>query len=207
MIDAAYSEWKRKAEHILPLGFAFTLTIFPKWLVFTLSVIAIIYGVFVSKRVVKGTLREGEIERGFSLGKTAYGVMIFLLLFIFHNRMQVVAGAWALLALGDGSATIAGTYLGRRKLPWNAKKSWAGLLAFLVVGTLACALLLLYTQATGISGHTISADFAAFSAGRIWTVAYGTTIVCALAETIDQPLDDNILIPALSGLLLYCMTF
>ncbi|MCZ7586926.1 MAG: hypothetical protein M5R36_28250 [Deltaproteobacteria bacterium] len=141
MTAVPYSEMKRKVEHIAPLGFAFTLTIFPKWLVFTLSVTSIVYGIFISKRVVKGTLRQGELDRGFSLGKAAYGIMILLLLILFHHRMHVVAGAWALLALGDGSASIFGTLYGGTKLPWNDEKSPAGLIGFVVVGTLACFLL------------------------------------------------------------------
>lgn len=201
-----YSELKRKAEHIIPLGFAFTLTVFPKWLVFTLAITAILYGLFLSRRLVKGTLREAERTRGFSLGKTAYGVMILILLLIFHNNMQVVAGAWALLALGDGAATLFGTLMDSPRLPWNAAKSWAGLFGFLLIGVPACVGLLWYTQTTGQVGQTINAAFANFSFRQVAAIGLGVTIVCAVAESIDQPLDDNILIPALAGGLLFPLT-
>ncbi|MBZ0271115.1 hypothetical protein K8I61_03705 [bacterium] len=201
-----YSEMKRKAEHIAPLGFAFTLTIFPKWLVFTLSVTAIVYGVFLSKRVVTGTLRNKELARGFSVGKTAYGVMILMLLAIFHTRMHIVAGAWAILALGDGSASIFGTKIRSAKLPWNPEKSFAGLVGFVLVGTLACFGLLVYTQATGDVGVTIDAAFAAMSAGGIFLTALIATSICAAAETLPQPIDDNILVPGLAALLLHFLT-
>lgn len=205
MSGASYSEMKRKVEHIAPLGFAFTLTIFPKWLVFTLSVTAIVYGVFVSKRVVKGTLREAELARGYSIGKAAYGIMILLLLILFHHRMQVVAGAWAILALGDGSASIFGTKYGRTKLPWNPDKSWAGLFGFLGVGTVACFILLLYTQATGDVNVTIDGTFAAFSIGQLFLVAAVANGFCAVMETVKIPIDDNILVPGLAAAALALM--
>lgn len=205
-MTASYSEMKRKVEHIAPLGFAFTLTIFPKWLVFTLSVTAIVYGIFVSKRVVKGTLREAELARGFSIGKAAYGIMILILLLLFHERMHVVAGAWAILALGDGSASIFGTRFGGEKLPWNRDKSWAGLAGFLGVGTLACFGLLAYTQSTGDVGTTIDAAFAAYSAGQLLMIAAIANGVCAVFETLRLPIDDNILVPGLAGALLHLLT-
>ncbi len=207
MTDVApYSEMKRKMEHIAPFGFAFTLTIFPKWLVFILSIVAIIYGLFISKRVVKGTLRDSELQKGFSLGKAAYGIMVLILLLFFHHRMHVVAGAWALMALGDGSASIFGTLWGRNKLPWNKDKSWMGLLGFSLVGSLACAGMLLYTQYTGDVGSTIDVAFAAFSFDRIVLVALMTTLICAAFETLPLPVDDNISIPALAGILLSIFT-
>ncbi len=203
---APYSEMKRKMEHIAPLGFAFTLTIFPKWLVFVLAVTAIVYGLFISKRVVKGTLRDAELEKGFSLGKAAYGIMVLILLIIFHQRMQVLAGAWAIMALGDGSASIFGTLWGGKKLPWNREKSWMGLFGFALIGTLACAALLIYTHSTGDVGVTIDAAFAAFTINRIIFVALIATLICAVVETLPQPIDDNIIIPALAALLLHFFT-
>jgi dolichol kinase len=199
---AGYSEMKRKVEHITPLAFAFTLTIFPKGLIFVLAILSIIYGLFVSKRVVKGTLREHEITKGFSLGKAAYGIMIFLLLVMFNRRMYVVAGAWALLALGDGSASIFGSMYGTRKLPWNKDKSWAGLIAFLVVGTLACTFFLWYIQATGDVGRTMDNAFVNLDLGMLFTIGALTAFACAVAETIRQPIDDNILVPGLAAVLI-----
>jgi dolichol kinase len=199
---SGYSEMKRKAEHIAPLAFAFLLTIIPKGTVFLLSILSIIYGLFVSKRVVKGTLREHELSKGFSLGKAAYGIMIFLLLVLFNRRMYIVAGAWALLALGDGSASIFGTKYGTRKLPWNKDKSWAGLAAFVIVGALACTFFLWYIQATGVVGRTIDAGFADHGFGTLFKIGALTALICAAAESIRQPIDDNILVPGLAAVLI-----
>ncbi len=206
MRDAAtYSETKRKIEHIVPLGFAFTLTIFPKWLVFTLSVTAVVYGIFLSRLLVKGTWRDEEMRKGFSTGKAAYGIMVLILLLIFHKKMQIAAGAWAVMALGDGAASIIGIRYGKTKLPWNKDKSWMGMLAFTLAGFAACAGLLYYTQATGDASTTIGSAFALLSAKRLMAMALITSAVCAAVESLPLPVNDNISIPALAGLLLYLL--
>jgi hypothetical protein len=45
---------------------------------------------------------------------------------VFPRRLEVAAAVWGILAFGDGMASIVGMTLGRRKLPWNPRKSWAG---------------------------------------------------------------------------------
>jgi len=50
-----------------------------------------------------------------------------------------------LLAFGDGLATVCGIAWGRKKLPWNPAKSWAGSAAYVVCGTVAAAGLLIWT--------------------------------------------------------------
>ena len=52
---------------------------------------------------------------------------LLLLILVFYRRLEIAAGAWGILAFGDGMASIAGMTLGRRKLPWNPRKSWAGM--------------------------------------------------------------------------------
>ncbi|MCB1152721.1 MAG: hypothetical protein H6684_08840 [Deltaproteobacteria bacterium] len=203
---APYSEVRRKIEHIAPLGFAFTLTIWPKWLVFTLAIIAALYGIFSVKLTKNPSVREAELARGYSVGKAAYGVMVLILLCLFHRHMEIVAGAWATLALGDGMASIFGRRFGDGKLPWNNVKSWAGFGAFVGIGSLACFGLLLYTQATGNATPpgeiTISPAFAAFSTARLAAAAFGAVLLAAVAESWPQRIDDNILVPAVSGLAL-----
>jgi len=45
--------------------------------------------------------------------------------------------AIALLGVGDGFASLAGQLLPRRPLPWNPRKTWAGLLVGTILGTAA----------------------------------------------------------------------
>jgi uncharacterized protein (TIGR00297 family) len=137
--------------------------------------------------------RESETKRGSSLGILLYPVSILILLLAFHRRLEVVAAIWGILAFGDGMASLVGMSLGSRKLPWNPRKSWMGSLAFFLFGGVAATVLLQWT----VPG-TYSLAFAA-------TVCGVTAAFAALLESMPQGLDDNIGVPLLSGLLLFCL--
>ena len=132
-----------------PLGFVFSLTLFPLWLIFVLAILAVVYGLALSRHLSQRTFRPEERQRGYSMGKIAYAISVFFLLVFFHKRMHIVAGAWSIMALGDASATLIGMMWGRFLLPWNKNKSWAGLFAFFLAGTAGSFLLMWYTVATG----------------------------------------------------------
>lgn len=194
-----YSQTKRSIEHVLPLGLAFTLTIFPLWLVFTLSILAIIYGAFLSKFLSKTTFRDFEKKQGYSVGKIAYAVSVFILLLLFHGRMHVVAGAWAVMALGDPAATIAGKKWGQKSLPWNSKKTWVGTTAFTLAASAGCFLLLWYSMAT--AGIGMVAPWWSLIA-----MAFCTAVVGAFFESSDLGINDNFTVPLSAGILLYIQT-
>ena len=46
------------------------------------------------------------------------------------------------MSLGDGCSNIFGKAYGKRKLPWNPEKSWAGSAAFVLFGGLGAAILM-----------------------------------------------------------------
>jgi len=53
--------------------------------------------------------------------------------------VPVFLGAIALLGVGDGAAALVGRRWGRRRLPWNPKKTWEGLWAGIGLGPPAAA--------------------------------------------------------------------
>ena len=67
--------------------------------------------------------REEDARRGVAVGIVLYPLVLLALVFVFWHRLEVVAGVWAILAFGDGMAAIAGTVLGRARLPWNPAPS------------------------------------------------------------------------------------
>lgn len=101
-----------------------------------------------------------------------------------------------ILAFGDGMASLVGMTFGRSKLPWNPDKSWAGSVAYAVFGTVGCTVLLLWT-AQG-SGREYALAFAI-------GVSMAAALFAALLESLPQGLDDNIGVPLLTGLFLYCL--
>jgi uncharacterized protein (TIGR00297 family) len=138
--------------------------------------------------------RQREAEQGASLGIVLYPFTVLLLILAFWNRLEVAAAMWGILAFGDGMASLVGMTLGRRKLPWNPRKSWAGSLAYVVFGTAGCAVLLLWTAAgTGREYPWL------FATG----IALAATLVAAVLESLPLGLDDNLGVPLVSGLWLY----
>src|SRR5207237_889866 len=89
--------------------------------------------------------RPADEARGFPLGILLYPLAVLLLTLIFPARLDIVAAAWGVLALGDGAATLCGqawrakTAKGAETaktdgLPWNREKTVAGTTAFVVCG-------------------------------------------------------------------------
>jgi uncharacterized protein (TIGR00297 family) len=137
--------------------------------------------------------REHEVAAGSSTGIVLYPLAVLLLILIFYPRLEVAAAAWGILAFGDGMASIAGMSLGREKLPWNPRKSWIGTLAYVLFGTVAAAVLLVWTA---------PAQGRAFGWGFALAAGLATALLAAALESLPQGLDDNIGVPLVSGLFL-----
>jgi len=88
--------------------------------------------------------------------------------------------AIAIVAFGDGFATLVGLY-GKWSLPWNPRKKTEGLLAFIFSAAAISSLVLPV-------GHAL---------------AY--SIVLGILETIDIPADDNLLLPLAATFLYYAV--
>ncbi len=112
-------------------------------------------------------LERKDIEFGRGASYLAAGAMIIV---GFSVRNLAIFGICALI-IGDAIATIVGITLYKsRRLPHNKRKTYAGTIAFFAVSSIAGIV------TVGILGVLIAAAL-------------------ALAESIDTPLDDNILLP------------
>jgi len=134
--------------------------------------------------------REHEVAAGSAQGIVFYPLAVLLLVAAFYRRLEIAAGAWGILAFGDGMASIAGMTLGRAKLPWNPRKSWAGSAAYAVFGALACAFLLRWTA----PGR--------YELGFALAIAVAAALFAAALESLPHGLDDNLGVPLVSGLFL-----
>jgi len=189
-------ELARKAVHMGVGGIAFAV----RPLGFVGSVVAatlaVLHNLFLFPLYGgKRLWRSHESERGQAFGIVLYPVAVLLLVLLFRNRLEVAAAAWGILAFGDGMAGIVGIALGRSNpLPWNPKKSWAGTLAYLVFGGLGATILLQWT-----APGRYDLPFAA-------VIAFVTAGLAGFLESQPQGLDDNLGVPLVAGLLLYCLT-
>jgi uncharacterized protein (TIGR00297 family) len=137
--------------------------------------------------------REHEVSSGTSIGIILYPLTVLLLILVFYRRLEVAAAAWGILAFGDGMASVAGMSLGIRKLPWNPRKSWMGSLAYVLFGTVAAAVLLVWTAPN--QGRSYGWAFAL-------AACFATALLAAALESLPQGLDDNLGVPLVSGLFL-----
>ncbi|VVB68208.1 Uncharacterised protein [Candidatus Norongarragalina meridionalis] len=99
-----------------------------------------------------------------------------LFLVTFSQNLQFALAMICALAFGDGFATIIGVR-GMHPLAWNKSKSAEGLAAFIVASVASASLFVPFNTALFFS------------------------VILAVVEAIDFPVDDNLLIPAVAVLL------
>lgn len=71
-------------------------------------------------------------ERGWPWAVLGYSVPVFGTLLLFPANYEFAAVVLVVLAFGDSAAEVGGVLFGRRRLPWNPAKTWAGLASFLL---------------------------------------------------------------------------
>jgi uncharacterized protein (TIGR00297 family) len=134
---------------------------------------------------------EGESRPVQWTGIVAYPVAVLVLILLFGRRMEVVGAVWAIMALGDGFASVAGESLRGPALPWNPGKTWSGFAAFIAAGTLGSFAL----------ARWIDPSLAEM---KVLLVCAATAVLGAVVETVPIGLDDNISVPLACGGFMYC---
>jgi uncharacterized protein (TIGR00297 family) len=186
------SELLRKATHVGMGLIAFALRDLGPLRSAILAAAALVFNLFLLPRIGGRRMwRQAEHASGSATGIILYPLAVLLLILVFYRRLEIAAAAWGLLAFGDGMATVAGMALGRRKLPWNRNKSWAGSIAYVLFGTAAASVLLLWTAPERGYGWPFALAAAACAA-----------LLAAALESLPQGLDDNIGVPLVAGLFL-----
>lgn len=182
-------ELLRKITHMSMGLFALLLRFLGPFWSAVLAATALAFNLFLFPRIGgKRLWRDSEHASGSSTGIILYPLAVLILVLVFYQRLEVAAAVWGILAFGDGMASLAGMTLGRKKLPWNPRKSWMGSAAYFLFGTAAAAALLLWT-APGL-----------YTPGFALAVAAATALFAAALESLPQGLDDNIGVPLVAGL-------
>jgi len=169
------NETLRKFLHLAFGLFAFSLKLMPWWAAALVAAVAIAGNWLVLHRIVGTSVSRHH--RGYDAGIVLYPVAVLLLILVFRHQLHYAAMAWALLAFGDGVATLVGKAMPLAPLPWNRGKSWGGFLAFLAAGG-AGALAVAYWM-----------DF------RAPIVVLVATLAAGIAESLPLGVDDNLVIP------------
>lgn len=169
------NEVLRKSLHIA-IGFgALTLKWLPWHMAAAVCALAIISNWLLLHRIFGK--RVARHERGFDEGIVLYPIAVLALVVVFRNHLHYAAIAWAMLAFGDGVATLAGKWMRIGALPWNHDKSWGGLLACFAASTIA-------------------------GVGVAWWMDYRHPVVvviaaaaAAITESLALHVDDNVTVP------------
>jgi uncharacterized protein (TIGR00297 family) len=192
------SETGRQIVHILAGAPALLLRWLVWWQAALLAVLAIVFNLVVLPRLSRRVFRPGDLARPVASGIVLYPLAILGLILCFPSRLDIVAIAWAILAAGDGFATLVGRSLRTPALPWNREKSFGGLVAFVVFGGIVGTLAGFWTR-----GVFFGASWSFF----LLVVPAVAAVVAGLVETAPIRLNDNLTVPATAGLVLWSFTF
>ena len=124
-------------------------------------------------------------------GLVLYPVSVLALILIFRHHLEVAAAAWALMALGDGAAAVAGQTIKSPALPWNSAKTAAGFGAFILVGVPAALALTLWVRP-------------ALPVGKALLISGLAAFLGAAVESAPIKLDDNLTVPLVTGGFIFC---
>jgi uncharacterized protein (TIGR00297 family) len=173
-------EGLRQALHIAVGLFAITLRWLP-WPLAAACAVSAVLGNWLLLHRVFGA-RVARHERGYDAGIVLYPAMVLLLIIVFRHRIEIAGSVWAILAFGDGFATLAGRAIGGSRLPWNREKTWSGFAAFAAFGFVGAEVTYVWLQ----TSRTLLSPM----------VIVGVTVVaCAIAESSPLNVDDNVVVP------------
>jgi uncharacterized protein (TIGR00297 family) len=186
----------RKIVHISMLSFALLLP-FLTWVEAAgAALAALAFNLFILPRLELDLGKQAPRAEGESgpvqwTGIVAYPISVLVLILLFGRRMEVVGAVWAIMALGDGFASVAGESLRGPAVPWNRGKTWSGFGAFIAVGTLGSFALARWIDPS-------------LPELKVLLVCAATATVGAVVETLPIGLDDNISVPLVCGGFMYC---
>jgi dolichol kinase len=185
------TEWRRRFWHASPGFLPFFLWAVPHRdpISPTLQAILIVLvcglagNVFWRYRQIE---RQHDGERASAVLGYALSVLVMLLVFPQHAELGFTV--LAVLAFGDGSATLGGLMIGGPKLPWNPRKTWSGLASFLIVGIPLASLI--YWGETHFNPE--SAEYGQVPFTTALFCAAVAVSFAAIAESIPSRINDNI---------------
>jgi uncharacterized protein (TIGR00297 family) len=163
-----------------------------------LAATAVVFNIRLLRKVAGDRLhRPIELRQAVPTGLVLYPTSVLVLLLMLPSRLDIVAAAWGILAVGDGAATLVGRRWGKVTWPWNRQKSVAGSTALVVAGGAAGILLCWWCRPT-----VIPPPYLWFSLGAPILAA----VAAAAAETVPIRLDDNVSVPITAGTTLWAMS-
>ena len=211
------NEYKRKGIHIINGLWVFVLPFFQRTLAVLLVFIAFIYVFFLARpnsrfgsffsKSFDNMARPVDKNKGFLVGPTIYVVMVLIMIGFIDFR---IAGAvFAILAFGDGFATIFGRKIGKHRLS-NGKSIEGSIAFFLFSFVSSIAVFMLINQFnTPSAGWTIIQSLILpsnlnLSLIFLCLIFISITLILTFIELfMGDFMNDNLLIPICGSTLFY----
>jgi uncharacterized protein (TIGR00297 family) len=196
----------RKTVHMSMLIFAFLLPYLTWTQAAGCALLALLFNVAVLPRLGTDMRKSpaGVPGAGVWTGIIIYPISVLALILLYRHDLHIVGACWAIMALGDGTASLTGGALRGPALPWNREKTWSGFLGFIVAGTAGAYVLTRWITLGAALRAAPALNSAPDSALRICAA---TALVGAIVESVPIRLDDNATVPLVSGAFMYCLYF
>ncbi len=191
----------RKIVHMSMLIFAFLLPFLTRFEAAGCAALALVFNLFVLPHLevnlgktgrANTAVRPEAASASIWTGIVLYPISVLALVLFYGGSMQVVAATWAIMALGDGMASVIGEAVRGRALPWNREKTWPGFCAFIAAGTPGA-----YALARWVNPSV--------PATKALIISAVAALAGALVESLPIRLDDNLSVPLACGGLMYCL--
>lgn len=155
---------------------------------------ALLNNLFILPRLTAKFYREGQPK---DIGIIFYPISVFFVILFFPNHVYLAAALWAIMAFGDGFATIFGKRWGVAKLPWSKDKSWVGSFAYVVFATAGASLLIWWTLHPLAEGESVYFFY-------FW-LPFILSLISSLMESLPFGVNDNLLVPMVGAFTAYIM--
>ncbi len=139
-------ETRRRLLHATPGLLPFALWVVPHDPPSSVRFLSIIGGLIIVLAAV-AYYQFGRVQRMTEGGRDVmgavfgYATVVLVTMLACPRHVELAFAALAVLAFGDGSATLGGLLMRGRRLPWNSRKSMFGTLCFVLVATPMAALI------------------------------------------------------------------
>ena len=186
----------RKIVHMSMLIFAFLLPYLTWTQAAGCALLALLFNVVVLPRLGADLRKSPASAPGGAVwtGIVIYPISVLALILLYRHDLHIAGATWAILALGDGTASVTGGALRGPALPWNHQKTWSGFLGFIVAGTAGAYVL------TRWVAPAVAPDIAL-------RICVATAVVGAIVESLPVRLDDNATVPLVAGAFMFCLYF
>lgn len=132
-------------------------------------------------------------ERHFGTKVVCYVLTVIGPLLAFPQHLQFGFTVLAILAAGDGAASLIGMAAQGPRLPWNSEKTFAGTIGFVLCSTPAAALVFWISSMHSPSVVSWEAAF---------VLSCLASLAAAIAESWRSPINDNLRVGVVAGLTL-----